>query len=51
MDVTKYRNDLMMIKGYYFKNYSNPAFSQEADKHKLSYEKNNGIVFEGKYID
>lgn len=51
MDVKKYKDDLMMIKDYYYKNYSNQFFLQEANKHKSSYDKNNGIVFSGEYID
>ena len=51
MDVKKYMNDLMMMKEYYYKNFSNQVFLQEADTHKSSYEKNNGIIFGGKYID
>jgi hypothetical protein len=49
MDVEKYMNDLKLMKEYYYKNYSNEDFLNEAKKHKSSYEKNNGIIFGGKY--
>lgn len=51
MDVKKYMDDLKMMKEYYYKNFSNQGFLQEQASHKSSYEKNNGIVFGGKYID
>ena len=51
MDVKKYMNDLMIMKEYYYKNFSNQVFLQEANKHQSSYEKNNGIVFQGQYSD
>ncbi len=51
MDVKKYKDDLMMMKEYYYKNFSNQNFLQEAGTHRLTYEKNNGIVFGGKYTD
>lgn len=49
MDVKKYMNDLMLMKEYYFKNFSNKDFLQEAEKNKQFYEHNNGIIFGGKY--
>jgi hypothetical protein len=51
MDVKKYMNDLMMMKEYYYKDFTNQVFLQEADKHNSSYKKNNGIVFGGRYFD
>lgn len=51
MEVEKYKNDLIMLKNYYYKLYRNCEFSIEAEKHCTSYEKNNGIVFGGKYSD
>jgi hypothetical protein len=49
MGVEKYKNDLELMKEYYYKNFSNQDFLHEAEKHTSSYEKNNGIVFSGKY--
>ncbi|AJA47252.1 hypothetical protein CPAST_c11520 [Clostridium pasteurianum DSM 525 = ATCC 6013] len=49
MQVEKYKNDLELMKEYYYKNFSNQDFLNEAEKHKSSYEKNNGIVFSGEY--
>ncbi|MHA6533895.1 hypothetical protein [Paenibacillus sp. BAC0078] len=51
MDVEKYMNDLKRMREYYYENFRNQAFLQEAEKHISSYEKNNGVVFEGNYID
>lgn len=49
MDVEKYMNDLKLMKEYYYRNYSNQDFLYEAEIHKPSYEKNNGIIIGGKY--
>lgn len=51
MDVKKYMDDLMMMKKYYYKNFSNQNFLREQATHKSSYIKNNGVVFGGKYVD
>lgn len=51
MDVDKYMNDLKRMREYYYENFRNQDFLQEAEKHSLSYEKNNGAVFEGNYMD
>ncbi|WP_155987759.1 hypothetical protein [Gorillibacterium massiliense] len=49
MDVEKYRNDLKLMTGYYYKTYTNHQFLLESEKRKSSYAKNNGIVFGGHY--
>jgi len=49
MEVQKYRDDLMMIKEYFYKKYRNPAFYREAETHIPSYEKDNGVIFGGNY--
>lgn len=51
MDVKKYLKDLLMMKEYYFKQFSNPAFKREAERHNTSYEKSGGVIFGGKYIE
>lgn len=39
MDVQKYKDDLMLIKEYYYSHFTNKEFHSEAEKHNLSYEK------------
>lgn len=51
MEVEKYRKDLELIKEYYYKNYTNQKYHQEAFLHERSYLKMNGAVFAGKYDD
>lgn len=51
MEVEKYRNDLKLLKEYYYKNYTNQKYHQEALAHEKSYLKMNGAVFGGKYDD
>lgn len=51
MEVEKYRNDLKLLKEYYYKNYTNSKYHQEALSHEKSYLKMNGAVFAGKYDD
>lgn len=51
MEVEKYRNDLELLKEYYYKNYTNQKYHQEALLHEKSYLKMNGAVFGGKYDD
>lgn len=51
MEVEKYRNDLVLLKDYYYKNYTNQKYHQEALMHEKSYSKMNGAVFGGKYDD
>lgn len=51
MEVEKYRNDLVLLKDYYYKNYTNQKYHQEALLHENSYSKMNGAVFAGKYDD
>lgn len=51
IDVEKYRTDLDLIKEYFYKNYTNAQYHEEAARHERSYELNGGAVFAGKYID
>jgi hypothetical protein len=51
MEVEKYRKDLDLLKEYYYKNYTNPKYHQEALLHEKSYSKMNGAVYGGKYDD
>jgi hypothetical protein len=51
MDVQKYMDDLKMMKEYYYNNFRNHVFLKEAEMHIPSYEKNNGIVLGGKYME
>ena len=51
MEVEKYRGDLELIKEYYYKNYTNQKYHEEALLHEKSYSKMNGAVFGGKYFD
>lgn len=51
MDVKKYLNDLKLIKEYYYKEYTNQEYHQEAFAHEKSYKKMNGAVFDGAYED
>ncbi|MGH4122480.1 MAG: hypothetical protein ACREV6_06080 [Clostridium sp.] len=43
MDVQKYKDDLMLIKEYYYSHFTNKEFHSEAEIHAPSYEKNNGM--------
>lgn len=51
MDVEKYRNDLELMKEYYYKKYTNRQYHLEALSHEKSYKLMNGAVFGGKYED
>jgi hypothetical protein len=51
MEVEKYRNDLMLMKEYYYKIYTNQEFHEEARLHEKSYEKIKGPIFGGRYED
>ncbi len=51
MDVEKYRNDLKLMRDYYYKKYTNQKYHQEAMLHENSYRKMNGMVFGGMYED
>ncbi|MDR3598035.1 hypothetical protein [Clostridium sp.] len=51
MEVEKYRNDLELLKEYYYENYTNQKYHKEALSHEKSYLKMNGAVFGGKYDD
>lgn len=45
------RNDLKLMKEYYYKKYTNKQYHQEAILHENSYRKMNGVVFGGMYED
>ena len=51
MEVEKYRRDLELMKEYYYHQYTNANYQQEAKTHERSYEKNHGAVFGGRYED
>jgi hypothetical protein len=51
MEVEKYRNDLMLMKEYYYKIYTNQKFHEEASLHEKSYETIKGPIFGGRYED
>ncbi len=43
--------DLELLKEYYYKNYTNQKYHEEALTHDKSYLKMNGAVFGGNYDD
>jgi len=49
MDNPKYMNDLHLIRNYYSKTYINTQYMDEQAKHIQTYQKNNGVVWGGKY--
>ena len=49
MEVEKYRKDLELMKGYYYKHFSNQDYLKEAKIHEKAYAKANGAVFGGRY--
>ena len=51
MNVEKYRNDLELMKNYYYRHFTNPDYLVEARTHETSYAKTGGTVFGGKYED
>ena len=51
MDVEKYKKDLITRKEYYYSNFRNQSFIDEAKRNALSYRKLNGVVLGGKYLD
>lgn len=51
MEVEKYRRDLELMKEFYYRQYTNPSFKREAEKHTASYQKKHGAVFGGEYED
>lgn len=51
MNVEKYRNDLELMKEYYYRQYTNPDYQREMKTHEASYKKLHGAVFGGKYQD
>ncbi len=51
MDVEKYWNDLILMREYYYKIYTNRQFHEQAIKHEKSYNALNGAVFAGHYVD
>lgn len=51
MDVEKYKNNLKLMKEYYYKTFRNQGFLHNMEKYMSLYEKNNGAVFGGNYLD
>lgn len=51
MEVEKYRKDLLCLRQYYYRRFTNPAFRREARAHQLSYQKLGGAVLGGRYED
>ena len=51
MDVEKYMDDLKLMKSFYYKNFRNKGYLQEAEKHIVSYEKYSGLVSRGEYTE
>ena len=51
MEVEKYMSDLKLMKNFYYENFRNKAYLQNAEKHVISYQKRNGAIFGGKYED
>lgn len=51
MGVEKYRKDLELMKEYYYKNFRNQNYFEQAKQHENSYAKMNGTVLAGKYED
>jgi len=51
MDVSKYMDDLKIIKEYYYKAVHNPEYKKFQETHFALYEKNDGVVHRGKYFD
>ena len=51
MGVEKYRDDLQLMIDYYYKNFTNQSFVDNMEQHMASYERNNGVIFGGKYLD
>jgi len=51
MEVQKYLDDLNRMKEYYYKQYTNQRYYDEAAKHQKSYEEMNGAVFGGRYLE
>lgn len=51
MDVEKYKEDLILMREYYYKQYTNQEFHSQAALHEESYRKMNGAVFGGNYND
>ena len=49
MDVDKYMNDLHLMKAFYYENFRNKKYLQEAEKHTTSYQKHGGAIFGGRY--
>lgn len=51
MEVEKYRNDLDLMKQYYYDNFRNQDYLSEANTHISTYTKTHGFVFGGQYMD
>lgn len=44
MGVAKYRNDLELMRNYYYQHFTNPKFLKEARTHESSYAKTGGTA-------
>ena len=51
MEVEKYKKDLMTMKEYYYTNFRNRSYKDEAERRASSYRQFNGVVLGGKYLD
>lgn len=51
MEVEKYKKDLELMKGYYYRRYTNPEYYRNMKSHEASYGRLNGAVFGGNYQD
>ena len=51
MGVEKYMNDLELMREYCYTNFRNNDFLAESAQHIPSYEKFNGVIFGGKYVN
>ena len=51
MDVEKYKNDLQLMKEYYYTHFVNQDFYSNMEKNMALYEKHNGTILGGNYTD
>lgn len=51
MDVTKYMEDLNLMKDYYCRTFSNKDYVKVQEKHIESYKNSGGTIWSGKYIE
>jgi len=47
----KYKNDLHLLKEHYKKHFVNQGYCSNMEKNMASYEKSNGVVLGGRYLD